>query len=143
MTKDMTKIKTWTIRTLKILTIVIGLYFIYTALQIVIHGNWSAFQTILSGITKVMQFCIPYLLLLITKSLVFLWLPILAYILIGIVTTSKWWRFYLCLSVLAAAIIILNNFVFSKLSISLSTLKQVPDVLLYILVVQNKGTGIT
>ena len=127
------KIKIWTPRVIKTSIILIGLYLIYAAITVLVSGNWSALQTIFSGLFKVIHFCIPYLLILITKSLFFIWPPILAYMLIGIITTSRCWRFFLCLSVLASAIILLNRLVFSHIDFSFNTLQQVPNIFLYIM----------
>lgn len=133
MKTDVVTIKTWTLRAIKTAAVLIGLYLIYAAATVLISGNWTALQKVVSGSSKVIGFCLPYLMILVTKSLLFLWPPILAYMLIGILTTSRWWRFYLCLSALAAAILLLNKFVFSQLDLSFDTLKQVPDIFLYIM----------
>ncbi len=105
----------------------------YTALQVLIHGNWSTLLKALNGISRVISYCVPYLLKLIIKSIVFLWPPILSYIIIGIITTSRWWRFYLCLCMLAVSILILNHFVFAKMDFSIETLKEIPTIFMYII----------
>ena len=80
---------------IKIAAIVLGTFIIGFASYIIIGGNWEICGKIIASVSKIMIFCIPFLIKMFLWSLTYIWPPIIVYVIISFITISKMWRFFL------------------------------------------------
>jgi hypothetical protein len=111
-----------------VLVLLIGTAVISCAASLLIHGNWNLITHLFQQGMAILRFGMPYLSKLIVLSLRYLWPPIVVYCLIGLVTKSWWWRFFLCLVALSSCIIIFRFWFREHFSFVL-----LPQFLLYIM----------
>lgn len=102
----------------KISVIIGGGIIIISAVASLINGNWGILGKIVGATSKTLGFVLPALTRMVFSSLAFIWLPIIAYVLISLITVSRWWRFYLCLVVLGTFILFSQCFISTDISIS-------------------------
>ncbi len=104
----------------KIFALIVGIPIILSTFFLITGGNYKLLGKIISPLIKIIDFGLPYLFGLILSSITVLWIPVIIYISISIITTSHWWRFFLCLVSLCSFLLVIKFIVFPNLSFSLS-----------------------
>jgi hypothetical protein len=84
-------------RVVKFLCVIAGLYVIYLAIQVVGTVYTTIPPLLFKWAHRTAAYFIPLFLDLIMASFKFLWQPILVYVLIAILTKSRFWRRFWCL----------------------------------------------
>lgn len=135
---------------LKILAVTAGVVVIYLAFSPVVgfffswneglEGLFNNSKWTLELTRKVLQWGWDYLLKFVAFTLPAMWWPILTYLIIGFITTSRRWRLFLGLVILSFSIIItrgtvteaIANFSWSDIGGSLDDFREIYSILIYI-----------
>ena len=81
----------------KILLVMVGMLVIGRAAQLIGAAHAAIPPILFKGLGEAAAYFTPLFLELIVTSLTYLWLPILAYVLIAVLTKSPFWRTFWCL----------------------------------------------
>ena len=116
----------------KLTAYIAGTIVIFATIISLFNGNWEFILSLVKlgfpAINSIISFAIPRFVELILASLTCLWLPIVLYIGISIITVSQWGRFYLCLATLCGFVLTIETAVFSNISLS-----SIFEILIYLM----------